>query len=253
MATPDFSKIWGSAAEQKYNFSDDDYVRGWQFIGSTPPSRQMFDAWMRSGDEKNKYLYDIMSDAFGTTSPGGIAIDDTKVPTSDKNNLITLLSNLANVEKGIIGGTSWRDNPAITLAAMSAFVQQLAAGSDVKWSGNTWKNKKLGMTGLLAQNGYISLGPNYGGQIIQWGTYNVICNRLQGPPDGRYEGRVVHTFPLSFSKACYAALANVAADVIGPGDETASVRQTTTGNFQLWGGVSSANATITASCMFIGR
>lgn len=176
MATPDFSKIWGSAAEQKYNFSDDDYVRGWQFIGSTPPSRQMFDAWMRSGDEKNKYLYDIMSDAFGATSPGGIAIDDTKVPTSDKNNLNTLLSNLANVEKGIIGGTSWRDNPAITLAAMSAFVQQLAAGSDVEWSGSTWKNKKLGMTGLMAQNGYISFGQNFGGLIIQWGSaiYGII-------------------------------------------------------------------------------
>lgn len=184
MATPDFSKIWGSAAESKYTFTDDDYVRGWQFIGSTPPSRQMFDAWMRSGDEKNKYLYDIMSDAFGATSPGGMAIDDTKVPTSDKNNLITLLSNLANVEKGIIGGTSWRDNPAITLAAMSAFVQQLAAGSDVEWSGSTWKNKKLGMTGLMAQNGYISFGQNFGGLIIQWGITD------QG----------IFTFPIAFSQ-----------------------------------------------------
>lgn len=184
MATPDFSKIWGSAAEQKYNFSDDDYVRGWQFIGSTPPSRQMFDAWMRSGDEKNKYLYDIMSDALGAATPGGMAIDDTKVPTGDKNNLITLLSNLANVEKGIIGGASWRDNPAITLAAMNAFVQQLAAGSDVEWSGSTWKNKKLGMTGLMAQNGYISFGPNFGGLIIQWGI------TAQG----------IFTFPIAFSQ-----------------------------------------------------
>lgn len=191
MATPDFSKIWGSAAESKYTFTDDDYVRGWQFIGSTPPSRQMFDAWMRSGDEKNKYLYDIMSDAFGATSPGGIAIDDTKVPTSDKNNLNTLLSNLANVEKGIIGGASWRDNPAITLATMNAFVQQLAAGSDVEWSGSTWKNKKLGMTGLMAQNGYISFGPNFGGLIIQWGK----CSGTSDNPD-----RWFQAFPLSVSK-----------------------------------------------------
>lgn len=65
MATPDFSKIWGSAAEQKYNFSDDDYVRGWQFIGSTPPSRQMFDAWMRMQDEKSKYLHGEVVDAQG--------------------------------------------------------------------------------------------------------------------------------------------------------------------------------------------
>lgn len=65
MATPDFSKIWGSAAEQKYNFSDDDYVRGWQFIGSTPPSRQMFDAWMRAQDEKSNYLHGQIVDAQG--------------------------------------------------------------------------------------------------------------------------------------------------------------------------------------------
>ncbi len=165
----DFSMIWGSNAPDKYEFTPENYMTGWHFVGSVPPSRTMFDSWMRMQDEKSQYLHDIMSDAFGTTSPGGIAIDDTKVPTSDKNNLITLLSNLANVEKGIIGDTSWRDNPAITLAAMSAFVQQLAAGSDVEWSGNTWKNKKLGITGLSKQNGYISLGPNFGGLIIQWG------------------------------------------------------------------------------------
>ena len=57
MATPDFSKIWGSAAESKYTFTDNDYVRGWQFIGSTPPSRTMFDAWMRMQDEKSQYLH----------------------------------------------------------------------------------------------------------------------------------------------------------------------------------------------------
>lgn len=86
----------------------------------------------------------------------------------------------------------------------------------------------------------------------QWGTYNVICDYLQGPPDGRYEGQVVLAFPLSFSNACYVALASVAVDVGGPGDEATSVRRTTTDNFHLWGEVSSANATITASCVFLG-
>lgn len=86
----------------------------------------------------------------------------------------------------------------------------------------------------------------------QWGTYNVICDYLEGPPDDRYEGQIVYAFPLSFSNACYAALASVAADVGGPGDEATSVRKTTTGNFHLWGEVSSANATITASCVFLG-
>ena len=189
----DFSMIWGSNAPDKYEFTPENYLTGWHFVGSVPPSRTMFDSWMRMQDEKSQYLHDIMSDAFGTTSPGGIAIDDTKVPTSDKNNLITLLSNLANVEKGIIGDTSWRDNPAITLAAMSAFVQQLAAGSDVEWSGNTWKNKKLGITGLSKQNGYISLGPNFGGLIIQWGIFTASTSAGTGHVN----------FPLAYSAACY--------------------------------------------------
>lgn len=192
----DFSMIWGSNAPDKYEFTPENYMTGWHFVGSVPPSRTMFDSWMRMQDEKSQYLHDIMSDAFGTTSPGGMAIDDTKVPTSDKNNLITLLSNLANVEKGIIGGTSWRDNPAITLATMSAFVQQLAAGSDVEWSGNTWKNKKLGMTGLSAQNGYISLGLNFGGQIIQWGR----CSGTSDKQDQWFQ-----PFPLSVSE-CFSVL-----------------------------------------------
>lgn len=86
---------------------------------------------------------------------------------------------------------------------------------------------------------------------FRWLSFH--CDYLQGPPDGRYEGNVVHALPLSFSNACYAALANVAADVGGPSDEAASVRQTTTSSFQLWGEVSLANATITASCVFIGQ
>ena len=54
----DFNKIWASTSPlTPYNFTDDDYKRGWDFVGSTPPSRQMWDAFMKNADEKIQYLY----------------------------------------------------------------------------------------------------------------------------------------------------------------------------------------------------
>lgn len=48
----DYEKIWGSNAATQYTFSDIDYLKGWEFIGATPPARQQFDAWMRNADKK---------------------------------------------------------------------------------------------------------------------------------------------------------------------------------------------------------
>lgn len=69
MATPDYSKIWGANSPlAKYEFTEADYLRGWDFIGSMPPARTMFDAWMRKADEKMCWLYD---NAFSENSLGG--------------------------------------------------------------------------------------------------------------------------------------------------------------------------------------
>lgn len=69
MATPDYSKIWGANSPlAKYEFTEADYLRGWEFIGSMPPGRTMFDAWMRGADEKMLWLYD---NAFSENSLGG--------------------------------------------------------------------------------------------------------------------------------------------------------------------------------------
>lgn len=69
MATPDYSKIWGANSPlAKYEFTEADYLRGWEFIGSMPPARTMFDAWMRKADEKMRWLYD---NAFSENSLGG--------------------------------------------------------------------------------------------------------------------------------------------------------------------------------------
>lgn len=54
----DFDKIWASTSPlTPYSFSDANYKQGWNFVGSTPPARQMWDAFMKNADEKIQYLY----------------------------------------------------------------------------------------------------------------------------------------------------------------------------------------------------
>lgn len=64
----DFSMIWGSNAPDKYEFTPENYMTGWHFVGSVPPSRTMFDSWMRNADLKMQWLY---NNAFSESSLGG--------------------------------------------------------------------------------------------------------------------------------------------------------------------------------------
>lgn len=96
-------------------------------------------------------------------------IDDTLVPTSDTNTIRNLVSNLANRIKAATGAGGWKEAPAATLARLSKMFANLATGADVTWDGKKFTNHRLGITGLMDQNGYICFGPNCGGLIIQWG------------------------------------------------------------------------------------
>lgn len=54
----DFDKIWASTSPlTPYEFSESQYKEGWNFVGATPPSRQMWDSFMKNADEKIQYLY----------------------------------------------------------------------------------------------------------------------------------------------------------------------------------------------------
>lgn len=169
MATPDFNKIWATNSPlTKYEFTDENYLTGWNFIGSIPPARSMFDTLQKSTDEKLKWLFDE------SATQKDITVDDTSSPTSNTAKLLALINNLANMEKQIKGDSDWKTAPGTNLATLATLVSNLASGSDVTWSGRKFTNAKLGITGLIDQNGYVSFGPNFGGIIIQWGytTYN---------------------------------------------------------------------------------
>ena len=72
MPTPDFSKIWASSSPlPEYTFSDADYLEGWEFVGSAPPTKNEFDAWFRQVDTKLKWLYDQLNNTASKLYPVG--------------------------------------------------------------------------------------------------------------------------------------------------------------------------------------
>lgn len=72
MPTPDFSKVWASNSPlPEYTFSDTDYLTGWDFVGSAPPTKNEFDAWFRLVDTKLKWLYDQMQATASKLYPVG--------------------------------------------------------------------------------------------------------------------------------------------------------------------------------------
>lgn len=123
------------------------------------------------------------------------AIDDTLVPTSDSGTIRNQLSQLANRIKAATGAGGWKDDPSTTLASLATLVSNLASGSDVTWDGKKFTNTKLGISGLMDTNGYVSFGKNFGGLIIQWVNISITSTTN------------TVTFPLS-GKVYYAGASN---------------------------------------------
>jgi len=72
MPIPDFSKVWASNSPlPAYTFSDADYLTGWDFVGSAPPTKNEFDAWFKMVDEKLNYLYSQLQDTASKLYPVG--------------------------------------------------------------------------------------------------------------------------------------------------------------------------------------
>lgn len=110
----DFSKIWASTSPlTPYSFSDDNYKQGWNFVGSTPPSRQMWDFLQKQNDEKLKYLLDNFNDYLplsGGTMTGAIEGNPVTLTADDGN------GNVSNLVVNPNGTTTLDGNEVITYA-----------------------------------------------------------------------------------------------------------------------------------------
>lgn len=98
MAVPDFSKIWASQSSlNPYEFSDEDYLDGWEFIGEIPPDRRVLDTWQRQADTKmqwlknnmlgyllrqNSHAYEVGDIAFSASLPSYLVLECTTAGTT---------------------------------------------------------------------------------------------------------------------------------------------------------------------------
>lgn len=103
----DFNKIWASTSPlTPYSFSDANYQEGWNFVGSTPPARQMWDSYMKFSDEKQQYIVQNFLPLSGGTMTGAITTSSVDFIKRDVNN-----GHLA-----IMGGTAYGSSASIRLA-----------------------------------------------------------------------------------------------------------------------------------------
>lgn len=245
-----FDKIWGANGDINYDFTDDNYLTGWDFIGNVPPARGMFNRLQHDTDRKQKYLNDqlkalsikqyTVNDATMPTGNTGLpdtlfsgignriknitgendwkaapaatlselkknlaafesknyTVNDANAPTGNTALVDVLLSGIGNRLKNITGESDWKTAPATNLATLATLASNLASAADVTWSGKKFTNAKLGITGLMEQNGYICFGPNFGGLILQWGLES----------SNAFRGTV--TYPIQFPNTVWCTFLN---------------------------------------------
>ena len=122
-----------------------------------------------------------------------LLINDALAPTKDNDTLKNLLSALAYMITKITGKDDWKSAPVISIAAI---LSSLSDNVAVNWDGNKFTVPALGVSGLMAQNGYINFGKLFGGLIAQWGSSGTPSNYL-----------VTVNLPISFTDGAYAAVA----------------------------------------------
>ena len=132
----DFTKIWASTSPlTPYSFSESNYKEGWNFIGGTPPSRQMWDSIQNQNDEKLKYIVDNFLPLDGGTMTGAIVGNPLTLTADDGNgNSVDLVLN-AN------GTATWNSNlvdPIVLQAGTSdtgGYCVRYESGLQVCWGG----------------------------------------------------------------------------------------------------------------------
>ncbi|MDD6134087.1 MAG: phage tail protein [Selenomonadaceae bacterium] len=129
-----------------------------------------------------------------------LAVVDSVAPTSNKGSVAEIINGVANMLKQIKGDRDWKTTPAISLASI---LSSLGTNFKVTTDQQTgvFSVPALGITGLMAQNGYISLGRLFGGLILQWGIYSLNTNSWKS-----------YNFPIAFQSACYGVVANMVPD-----------------------------------------
>ena len=129
-----------------------------------------------------------------------VALGNITAPEADTATLKTLLGGIAYMIKSITGQNDWKTGPAASIAAILSDLQGNLA---VNWDGNKFTVPALGISGLMAQNGYINFGKLFGGLIVQWGSFS--ANYMSGSTTTTWSGSFI--FPLTITDTAYMASA----------------------------------------------
>lgn len=171
----DFDKIWASTSPlTPYAFSDANYKQGWNFVGATPPARQMWDSFMKLSDEKSQWLYNNKLSLSGGTMTGQINMNGKSINLGAGSDSDGRIYNISNTLR-LTGGNNTSNGSFIDIGTPSATNQGVKVTAKNTTNETTllttpdgglwWNDVRIGL-----QNGTYSVGFYGFGYITSGGT-----------------------------------------------------------------------------------
>lgn len=173
----DFTKIWASTSPlTPYSFSESNYREGWNFIGGTPPSRQMWDSIQNQNDEKLKYIVDNFLPTSGGTMTGTIVSNLEAIKNIDDESNIKILGGTDDTSSYI---GIWAKNNSATPGVIQLRTsdgtnnKSLLAypNGDLTWAGNNVVTSNFGTFTVSKTNNMTTLSVQ---QAIRIGNLAIV-------------------------------------------------------------------------------
>lgn len=177
MAELDFSKIFGETATSKASFTDENYLSGWGYLGSTPPPYQLFDYLQSLNDKKSKYLYDKVNENDNNLlihNTNATAHTDIRAKiTSDINSHNTNATAHADIRTKITSDMNAHNTSSSAHTAILNAIKAISGMADYDIAPSSTLSSLIplvGYGGIVAQRledtGYIKFANGF---TVQWG------------------------------------------------------------------------------------
>ena len=149
MALPeDFNKIYGSTATGGLTpISDVNYAKGWEFVGSNPPTKNDFSYLQNLSDLKSQWLY---SNKLQRTNPFGDIKSDGTVKTALENLDLGDIS-VAGVATGSMGETGYAIFPMMIGGTRKTLIMQWGVMTSLMSGGTAVINLPIAFPTMVMQ------------------------------------------------------------------------------------------------------
>lgn len=183
MALPaDFNKIYGSTATGGLTpISDVNYAKGWEFVGSNPPTKNDFSYLQNLSDLKSQWLY---SNKLQRANPfGDIKSDGTVQAALGNLGLLDLV--LAGVGGGSLGPTGYAEIPLVISGAKKILLLCWGLGSTGSNGSFTQSFAKTFPTAVLCKlvtNSASTTPSGFAGVSTTLSTISIYSSTADGTP-----------------------------------------------------------------------